>query len=100
MNQAEIAPVHVSMTGDASKDDEMNDRELVSVAVVRLHESARRLEALVGHTRSPALKLWLASLARGIEAHAERATIINAVAEDDPVDALSSSAGVAKAGTG
>ena len=92
--------MHASMIGDTRKDDEMNDRDLVSVAVVRLHESARRLEALVGHTRSPGLKIWLASLARGIEAHAERATIINAVAEDDPVDVLSSRASVAKTGSG
>jgi hypothetical protein len=61
----------------------MNDRELVSLAVLRLHESARRLEALVEHTRSPGLKVWLASLARRLGEHADRAALINAISMDD-----------------
>jgi hypothetical protein len=70
------------MPGDLEQ-DEINDRELVSLAVLRLHESARRLEALVEHTRSPALKLWLVSLARRLGEHADRATMIHAAAEED-----------------
>lgn len=83
----------------------MNDRELVSLAVSRLHESARRLEALVEHTRSPALKVWLASLARRLGEHADRATIISAVAEDDftgdpAARQEGSNTGIAKASAG
>jgi hypothetical protein len=92
------------MSGNA-QEDRMNDRELVSLAVLRLHESARRLEALVEHTRSPGLKLWLASLARRLGEHADRATIINAVAEDDAVGDMTPrpeqrTANGVKAGTG
>lgn len=62
----------------------MNDRELVSMAVFRLYESAKRLQVLIEHTESPALKLWLASLARRLGEQADRAALISAAAKDDP----------------
>jgi hypothetical protein len=74
----------------------MDDRELTSMAVFRLRETAKRLEILVARAQSPALRVWLKSLATQFGDQAQRASLIvdSAALEDAATESLAGEAPV------
>ena len=61
----------------------MDDRELVSMVVFRLRETARRVQTLQKHSQSQALAAWLASLGRQLGKQADQTIRAGADEESD-----------------
>jgi hypothetical protein len=61
----------------------MDDRELVAMAVFRIGEASKRLASLASSAKSPAVALWLRTMAGQLGDQASRAAAIIEASEDD-----------------